>query len=100
MLNASLLARLVRGFGANGIIAPIKHPQLARIRPLRTFDHAPDTTPRPERRKSKKLIPLYLQVSQMLKRIAYSRIPLGELEPLMTLRSKAKDLIACSALLL
>src|SRR5215208_323502 len=63
-------------------------------------DHATDTCLRPERRNSKKLTPLYLQVSQMLKRIAYSRMPFGELEPRTTLRSKAKDLMACSALLL
>src|SRR5215510_13054134 len=54
----------------------------------------------PDRKKSKKRIPLYLHVSHMLRRIRYSWIPFSELDPPITLRSLANALIACSALLL
>src|SRR5713226_815986 len=54
----------------------------------------------PERKKSRKLIPLHLHVSHTLRRIRYSRIPLSVLDPPTSLRSAANALIACSALLL
>src|SRR5216683_952003 len=54
----------------------------------------------PERRKSKKSTPMYLQVSQILKRTKYSRRPFSVVTPPMMCRSSAKGLTACSALLL
>src|SRR5262245_20044412 len=54
----------------------------------------------PDFKKSRKLIPLYLHVSLMLNSTTYCRTPLGVPLAPNTLRSRAKALIACSALLL
>ena len=54
----------------------------------------------PDRKNSKKLSPLHLQVSQTLRSTKYSRIPFSVTTPSKSLRSNAKALMACSALLL
>jgi hypothetical protein len=55
---------------------------------------------RPTLKKLRKLIPLNLHVSLMLNSTRYCRTPLGVPLAPITLRSRAKALIACSALLL
>src|SRR5262245_54921490 len=54
----------------------------------------------PERRKSRKSTLLYLQLSQMLRRMRESRRPFSVLVPPITRRSDANAFTACSALLL
>jgi hypothetical protein len=54
----------------------------------------------PDLMKSRKSSPRYLQVSQILRRIRYSRSPFSLVIPLIIFRSMAKGFTACSALLL
>ena len=68
------------------------------MRPRRAFAKA-SIFFSPERRKSRKSIARYLQVSHTLRRTRYSCKPFSVVTPLMTCLSVANALIACSALL-